>query len=178
MRRSAGRTVRCAWQRSGFWVEGFDQHPAGRFTAVDVLGRRAAAVLAEDRHHPAAQPGRPDVPPGPGAGGAVGGGGTGVAGEIHGSGDGVIGGCVGSGGSDVGPLLQQARVKGGPCPPQWMRQLRRERSWAPSMWRPALSASLMAALSGLVVVVTASHSESRASSSSITTAEDLRLLSS
>jgi hypothetical protein len=37
---------------------------------------------------------------------------------------------------------------------------------------------LMAALSGLLAVVTANHSGARASSSSITTAWDLRLLSS
>jgi hypothetical protein len=58
-----------------------------------------------------------------------------------------------------------------------MRQERRERSRAPLIWRPVLRASLMAALSGLLVVVTVSHSEPRASSSLINTAEDLRLLS-
>ena len=51
-----------------------------------------------------------------------------------------------------------------------MRQERRERSWAPGMSWPALSASLMAALSGLLVVVKLSHWGSRASSSSISTA--------
>ncbi len=160
------------------WIEGLDQQPARRLAAIDVIRRGPAAALAGDRHHPAAQPGRPDVPPGPGAAGAVGGGGAGVAGKIHGSGIGFWL-LLWFGADHVGPLLQQAHVKGGSAPlPQWMRQERRERSWAPVIWRPALRASLMAALSGLVVVVTASHSESRASSSSITTAEDLREVSS
>jgi hypothetical protein len=38
-----------------------------------------------------------------------------------------------------------------------MRQVRRERSWAPGICWPALIAALMAVLSGLVVVVTVSH---------------------
>ena len=62
------------------WIEGFDQQPAGRLTAEDVIWRGPAAVLAEDRHHPAAQTGGPDVAPGPGTGGAVVGGGAGVVG--------------------------------------------------------------------------------------------------
>jgi hypothetical protein len=83
---SAGRTVKCAWQRSGFWIEGLDQQPARRLTAVDVLGRGPAAALAGDRHHPAAQPGGPDMAPGPRSGGRAGaaGSGAGIAGEIHG----------------------------------------------------------------------------------------------
>ena len=59
-----------------------------------------------------------------------------------------------------------------------MRQERRERSWAPVICWPALRASLMAALSGLLVVVKLNQAGSRACSSSITTAEDLREVSS
>ncbi len=62
-----------------------------------------------------------------------------------------MGASNGSDGEPMGPLLQQTHVKGGSAPPlalQVMRQLRRERSWAPVIWRPALRASLMAALSG------------------------------
>jgi hypothetical protein len=59
-----------------------------------------------------------------------------------------------------------------------MRQERREISWAPVISVPALRASLMAALSGLLVVEKLSHWGSRASSSSISTACDLRELSS
>jgi len=66
----------------------------------------------------------------------------------------------------------------GALPPQQMRQERRERSWAPGMSWPALRASLMEALSGLLVVEKLSHWGSRASSSSISTACDLRELSS
>ena len=45
----------------------------------------------------------------------------------------------------------------GPMAPQLMRQERREISWAPGMSWPALRASLMEALSGLLVVVKLSH---------------------
>jgi hypothetical protein len=86
--------MRWTCQRSGsagdsFRIEGVDQQPAGRFAAEDVLGGGPAAPFAGDRHNPAAQPGRPDVAPGPGTGWAVAVGGAGVAREIHGSGDGV-----------------------------------------------------------------------------------------
>jgi hypothetical protein len=61
-----------------------DQYPAGRLAAVDVIGRRSAARLAGDRHHPAGEPCGPDVPPGPRCRGCRGGRGAGVGGEIHG----------------------------------------------------------------------------------------------
>jgi hypothetical protein len=108
--------VRCAWQRSGFWFEGLDEQPAGRFAAEEVIGRGPAAAPAGDRHHPAAQSGRPDVPLGPRRGGCGGGGGAGVAGEIHGSGIGFWL-LLWFGADHVGPLLQQAHVKGGSAPP-------------------------------------------------------------
>ena len=83
-----------------------------------------------------------------------------------------MGASNGSDGEPMGPLLQQTHVKGGAAPLalQVMRQLRRERSWAPVICRPALRASLMAALSGWLVVLTVSHAGSRACSSAITTA--------
>jgi len=55
-----------------------------------------------------------------------------------------------------------------------MDQERRERRRAPEMIWPALRASLMAALSGWLVVLTDSHWEGRAASSSMATAWDLR----
>ena len=72
----------------------------------------------------------------------------------------------------------EPQMRGGLCPVQQMRQERREISWAPGMSWPALRASLMAALSGLLVVEKLSHWGSRASSSSISTAWDLRDVSS
>jgi hypothetical protein len=74
-------------------------------------------------------------------------------------------------------LCHRCIKRSGWCWPRWRKE-RREGDWAPSIGRPALRASLMAALSGLLAVVTANHSGARASSSSITTAWDLRLLSS
>lgn len=81
----------------GLTRQRLDQNPAGRLAAVDVIGRGPAARLTGDRHHPAAQPGGPDVAIGPGAGGGVVGCGAGVAGEIHGIWRWVMGGCDGSG---------------------------------------------------------------------------------
>jgi hypothetical protein len=72
----------------------------------------------------------------------------------------------------------EPQLQGGLWPPQWMRQERREISWAPVISVPALRASLMEALSGLLVVEKLSHWGSRASSSSISTAWDLREVSS
>ena len=46
----------------------------------------------------------------------------------------------------------EPQMRGGLCPVQQMRQERREISWAPGMSWPALRASLMAALSGLLGV--------------------------
>ena len=96
---------------------------------------------------------------------------------VVGGGDGLVGD-----GADAIPWARhcsgRTRIEGGSAPPQVMRQLRWERSWAPGICWPALRACLMAALSGWVVVLTVSHSGARACSSSISTAWDLRLMSS
>jgi hypothetical protein len=75
----------------------------------------------------------------------------------------------------MGPPLKRTHVKGGSAP---LRSVDAPGAAGKELGTGDLAAGLKGFFDGLLVVEKVSHSESRACSSSITTAEDLRLLSS